>query len=307
MFGGPDVKRSSVMMWDANYDYVRLTARGGSEDDAAAILYRQAARACVARALGGECSLRPWAWQGYRGASGPGAAYGTRWDGHIFQASGYAAHDARGLGLLWDNVPRVDVALTVWYEQDECASIAHHAKVSRRFSASKGVSGWKVTHIDGGEHGTTTYVGSRTSDIFIRIYDKDRESEGDEDYENAIRYEVEFKGEAAKEVWAAAHRTTPSREYLASLVQNVCTPRGVHLPLLAPASLAQAPVIKPPKTDTERRLAWLRNQVAPSIDKLLTDGVHRDTILAELGLSPSEAERISTKLRLSREGGSSDA
>lgn len=278
------MKLSPVLMWDASYDYVRLTSVGGSEDDAAAVLYRQAARACVARALGGECSLDPWAWQGYRGASGTGAAYGTRWDGHIFQASGYAAHDARGLGLPWDNVPRVDVAVTVWYEQDECASIAHHATISRRFSKSRGVSGWKVTHIDGGDDGTTTYIGSRESDIYIRIYDKWRESERDEGYERAIRYEVEYKGDAAKEVWAASHRTTPGREYLAALVSDCLGRRGVHIPRLVQGALVASPVVRPPKTNTERRLAWMRNQVAPSVAKLLTDGVNRDTILAELGL-----------------------
>lgn len=271
-------------MWDAAYDYVRLTARGTSENDASRQLYRIATRACVARAMGGECRLAPWYWQGYRGENGPGAAYGSREDGHIFQASGFSAHDARGMGLLWDNVTRCDVAVTVWYGQDECSSIEHHATVSRRFSASKGVSGWKVTHIDGGEHGTTTYIGSRESDIFIRIYDKYRQSKGSKDYEKAIRYEVEFKGDAAKEVWAAAHRTTPDRFYLASLVANTCAARGAHLPRLADASLAQAPVVKPPASDTERRLAWLRNQVRPSVEKLLTDGVRWGTILRELGL-----------------------
>lgn len=278
------MKRSNVLIWDAAYDYVRLTARGEREDDAARQLFRVATRACVARAAGGECSLKPWYWQGYRGEAGSGAAYGSREDGHLFQASGYAAHDARGMGLLWDNVPRCDIAVTVWYEQDECSSIADHAAISRRFSASKGVSGWKVTHIDGGEHGTTTYIGSRTSDIFIRIYDKYRESEGDKDYENAIRYEVEYKGRAAKEVWAAAHRTAPDRFYLASLVQNTCSARGAHLPRLANASLAEAPVVKPPQSDTDRRLAWLRNQVRPSIEKLLTAGVRPATIMQELGL-----------------------
>lgn len=278
------MKRSNVLMWDAAYDYVRLTARGQREDDAARQLFRVATRACVARALGGECSLKPWYWQGYKGEVGPGAAYGSREDGHLFQASGFAAHDARGMGLLWDNVPRCDIAVTVWYEQDECGTIADHATISRRFSASKGVSGWRVTHIDGGDHGNTTYIGSRSSGAFARIYDKWRESEGEEDYKHAIRYEVEFKGPAAAEVWAAAHRTTPDRHYLASLVSDWFSRRGIYLPRLVQGHLVAAPVIKPAATDTDRRLAWLRNQVRPSIEKLLTAGVRPATIMQQLGL-----------------------
>lgn len=271
-------------MWTAAYDYVRLTSRMRGDDDSTPVLYHKALLAGMARMFEGENQLKPWRWQGYSGAACPHICAGTREDGHIFQASGAAADDARGLGLPWDNVPRVDVAVTVWYETDMAATIAHHARISRRFSAGKGATGWKVTHIDGGEDGDTTYIGSRSSDTFIRVYDKWRESQRSEDYTYAIRYELECKGDAAAQVWAAAHRTAPGREYLAGLVRAVGAARGVFLPELPEAVAVPPPAVRTVRTDTERRLAWLRNQVAPSVAKLLTAGVSRDTILAELGL-----------------------
>lgn len=273
-----------VVMWHAAYDYVRLTARRSETDELASVLYRTAARGCVARNLEGEFEMRPWFWQGYYGEIGSGAAYGARGDGDIFQASGATADDARSLGLPFDGVPRCDVALTVWYEQDASSTIGRHAQVSRRFAKSKGASGWKVRHIDGGDDGDTTYLGSRTSDTFVRIYDKWRESEGRDDYKYAIRYEVEYKGQTAHRAWSAQHSTAPGREYLGALVWLELARRGVYIPRLADTRLAEAPRREKSQTSSERRLSWLRNQVAPSVSKLLTDGVSRDRIIEELGL-----------------------
>lgn len=273
-----------IAMWDAQYDYVRLTARRGGEDDRTALLHRLAARACLAARSGGEAELRPWFWQGYYGETGDGVGYGSRPDGFIFQASGPSAADAREMDIPFDSVPRADIAVTIWYETDASDAIKHYAQVSRRFSASKGALAWKVTHIDGGKDGDTTYVGARTSDTFIRIYDKARESQGQSDYEGAIRYEVEFKGQAAYQVWAAAYHTAPGREYLAGLVRSTLAARGIFLPRALEASRVAAPKVERPVSSTDRRLAWLRSQVRPSIERLLTAGVSRDTILAELGL-----------------------
>lgn len=274
----------AVGMWDAGFDYVRLTSKWRQEDDSTSILYRVAAGSLLAMHEDAGIPWKPWAWQGYTGKTGPHVQYGSGHNGHIFQASGWAANEARTMVLPFDNAPRVDIAVTIWYETDGCDTIAHHANVSRRFSANKGAVGWKVSLIDSGEHGKTAYIGARTSDIFIRVYDKWRQKGKDDALRYAIRYECELAGDAAKEVWTGSHTTAPGRDWCASQVRAICARRGVFLPRVEAAPVAQAPARREIKTDKERRLAWLRNQVAPTVDKLLTDGVDRFTILKELGL-----------------------
>lgn len=284
-------------MWNASFDYVRLTSPAKGVDDEAPILYQLAQRGILAAQDASGVKLEPWAWQGYRGKSGPHIQVGSRSDGHILQASGYAADAVRELGLPFQNVPRADVAVTIWFGQDNASAIQHMAKLSRGFSTGKGGRGWRTTYIDGGEHGDTTYIGARSSDTYVRIYDKWRETGKGEEYKYAIRYECEYKGDAAKEVWTGEARISPGRAYLAGVVRATLRSRGVDLPDIGACDLAQAPAARTVATNTERRLAWLRNQVAPSIDKLLTDGVSRDTILASLGMSDREPRRIDTKLR----------
>jgi phage replication initiation protein len=63
-----------------------------------------------------------------------------------------------------------------------------------------GFNRWRLIHGSGrsGDTGTTLYLGSRTSERMIRIYDKFLESSGAVD---SVRFETEFKGELANSVF----------------------------------------------------------------------------------------------------------
>jgi hypothetical protein len=273
------------MMWDAAFDYVRMTYAQGDGYEEAQRLYRIAARGTLARAQGGEVHERPWQAYGYRGHSFGLVQMGEGAQGLILQASQWAADDIRALGLPYNNVSRADIAITVWYDGDPGAMVKGFAQKSEGARGFAGAAGWRITHIEGYGNGDTTYLGARTSDIYVRIYDKGRESAEREEYRHALRYEVEYKGSAAAAVWEGAHRAAPGRHWLAAQVLQVLRRRGVFVALPAEVPVPAVDLRTAPPSDTDKRLAWLRNQVAPSIDKLVAAGVSLDEVRQALGLA----------------------
>lgn len=272
-------------MWDAAFDYVRMSHSQGEGYEYAQRVYSIAARGTLARQEGGEVHERPWTAYGYRGASYGLVQMGEGPQGLILQASQWAANDIRALGLPYDNVSRADIAITVWYDGDPGAMVKGFAQKSEGARGFAGATGWRITHIEGYGNGDTTYLGARTSDIYVRIYDKGRESAERSEYTNALRYEVEYKGRAATAVWEGAHRAAPGRHWLACQVLQVLRRRGVYVALPDEAPVPAIDLRTAPASDTDKRLAWLRNQVAPSIDKLVAAGVSLDEVRQALGLA----------------------
>lgn len=273
------------VMWDAAFDYVRMTHAVGEGLEYAQRLYSIAARGTLARAQGGEVHERPWQAFGYRGSTFGLVQMGEGVQGLLLQASQWAANDIRAMGLPYDNISRADIAITVWYDSDPGAMVKGFAQRSEGARGFAGAAGWKITHIEGYGNGDTTYLGSRTSDTYVRIYDKGRESPEGGYYENALRYEVEYKGRAAGAVWEGESREAPGRDWLAAQVLQVLRRRGIFVALPGSISAPAVGLRTAPPSDTEKRLAWLRNQVRPSIDKLMADGVSLESVRQALGLA----------------------
>jgi len=275
-----------VVAWDAHYDYVRLTRKMQAWRDPAGLdLYLRQAQLCVVAVQHAEVpTARPWSWMGYVGQSYGSAQAGSAAHGCILQASGYAADELRALAPYWDNVARCDIALDVWYDEDPGPLVREYARLSADAARGQGARAWRVAHIDGYGRGDTTYLGARTSDLFVRIYDKMRESKGQQDFTNCLRYEVELKGQDAVAAWAPENRTPPGRHWLASFVLARLAERGVTLEI--PDHLVVPTAARPPvrRASRESRLAWLENQVRPSIDRLVADGVRLDYLRQLLGL-----------------------
>jgi hypothetical protein len=141
-----------------------------------------------------------------------------------------------------------------------------------------------IRHIDGFGEGDTTYIGTRGKKaVVLRIYDKGKES-GQPEYQNAWRYEAELTDQYATMCYYECLDTSWGEDMLARLLVGYCRMRGVALELpsgLQPFDRASLPR---PATGTERRLAWLRTQVAPSLQRLMLDGVDPSEIMIALGL-----------------------
>ncbi len=272
------------VMWDAAFDYVRLTATGELGNEDTLELYRKVGLLGVAGEEGQGVLAEPWAWRGYLGTDYGVVQVGAGTQGCILQASGWAAAAIREAAPPYTGVPRVDLQVTVWYDQDPGGLVKRYADRSSAAAKCRGAAGWGVSHICGYGDGDTAYLGSRLSDVFVRIYDKGRQSGQKGGYENALRYEVEVKGSLGSRLWAGEALQAPDRHWVAS--QVLATLRARHVFLALPDALPAPPVSlrEKPETNTASRLAWMRNQVAPAICKLKAAGVEWRDIADALGI-----------------------
>lgn len=116
-----------------------------------------------------------------------------------------------------------------------------------------------------GRKGQTLYVGSRTSEKFLRIYDKAAEQGTDYTW---YRIELECKGDFARGV--ALHVDANGYDYYGDIIRGFCNWPINHqwLDLTASPTLLEG-IPRPDKTrDT---FAWLMKSVVPSVAKLLIE------------------------------------
>lgn len=131
--------------------------------------------------------------------------------------------------------------------------------------------------------GATCYVGSRNSEQFARVYNKEKQSK-EEAYKGVWRYEVQLKNDLAQQTADNFIKNDYNQEtYAATFVRHWLRHRGIRVPWKAEAELIPLPKIAVKDSDVERKLKWLREQVRPAIAPLLKYGLV-DAILDALGL-----------------------
>lgn len=130
--------------------------------------------------------------------------------------------------------------------------------------------------------GATTYVGSRTSAQFMRLYDKGAESKIGH-LTGLWRYEVETKDERAGAVARALFSQRQSDKASAGFVYHAFDRQGVK-PAFAPP--VDAPHVEHTRdeTDDERRIKWLREHVSKTVSRLIASGLEAE-VRAALGLN----------------------
>jgi DNA relaxase NicK len=238
-------------------------------------------------------AFKKWSFKGYQGYMCGGLRWGTREDSDIGMLSGTDAHQNWYIIGDWaQQCSRLDLAVTV--ELQRC--FPHLAQVyndTLRRVNPKGVAykGSLVRDSDGGE---TLYVQRRTSRAFGRVYDKGREA-GDDFPEGKLwRYEIEFHKPLAKQILdqILANRYLPiitrwEDEVGQSILSTVYVwyeARNIP-PLfnrLDNPSLSLE--VEARVTSDEVSLAWLSNQVRPTISRLAKRG-KLDRVKQALGLT----------------------
>lgn len=216
--------------------------------------------------------------------SGEGAAhvfYGlSEKQGLMWQVSGNCASFVQGLGILRDNCSRLDLQVTLWPSVDVDQLIL---ALYQYFTVGLGVNyakKRKVTLIQNAHGGHTLYIGSRVSDYFYRIYNKSAQDSDVKD--GALRLEVELKGDASSKTWEIIEPLTGENvalNYVAMLFMRV----GIHIDGCSTEPV-DIPLIGAVPSDIQKKIAWLKSQVRPSVDKLLAWGVSREELISLLGL-----------------------
>lgn len=266
-----------VKVLEARVDWLTATVGPGYKG---AILASRAADWQAKRCAEGY-RLKEFRWSGYLGESVDGITWGQREDGSILRLSGEMAHRYHQTALTFaSNVSRIDVQVTVQTSDGftNYASLAN-ALVQDDNRVKNGMT--RTSLIKSTPRGTTSYIGSRSSDRYMRVYDKTAESDGA--YPNySWRYEVEYKKDRAFRVAQEVLRQKGSPEGIRQIVEQAFANYRIAIPVPAlPPGWRDAGIRQ--ETNDERRLAWLQTSIRPMLSKLM-EGIDKGTILEALGL-----------------------
>ena len=263
----------------AGIDYVRLTAPHGP----AGAHLKVVGEALLDLEAMSEHKQRQASRLGFRGWIAGSVFYGENDERGMLDVSGsLAGHPYIRGGCEGWQCTRIDVQLSYAEERSADGRIEVHAEEALvHRAAAKGGRPFKVTHIRGHGNGDTLNLGSRSSVVYGRIYNKEAQS-NDDRWKGYVRYEVEFKKEAARDVFALVTSRSADGHLSLSIVLGAFRRWGVVLPV--PPSIAPVE-IRPDKrnTDSARRLRWLQSQVAPAVAQLIEEG-YGEAALTALGL-----------------------
>lgn len=231
---------------------------------------------------------KPCAKLGYRGVQCGKLFVGDSAQGIFILATGSAAAIAYNHLYLPDmHVSRLDLQVTQW----ECPNGVDTGKIAEQHAIAHKQTGGRrnqrqIRHIADDKGGFTLYVGSRSSESFLRLYNKERESK-DAYYKEAWRYEVETHNTLATTTaqYLLAYKGEIEEAIVAS-VKGYARERGIYVHWEANDSLS---IIRPmPKEETDdiRSLRWLEAQVRPTVQRLIRAGFAAD-VAAALGVEVS--------------------
>lgn len=255
--------------------------------------FRNFALECVKVAATDALPIQRWKWRGYDGQHSNGATAGSREDSDILQLSGPRADE--WFDLAWTHAThctRIDLAVTVKTEEPIGRIIAACDGAARSFKAERG-TGANCTLIYSEGDAATFYLGQRTSDLFLRVYNKRLES-GEPDYDDCLRYEMEVKGAPAQRTAAWLYSAGNRSNSVRHAVYEHCVRRGLSPRFRSVGGEVRINAIRP-RSDAATRLAWLARDVRPAVQRLLTT-CSAETLLDALGFPRTVSELV----RLSR-------
>jgi len=211
---------------------------------------------------------------GFDGWEAAGCFVGSNETHHYAQFAGKYAHDAyRMLEHPKVHIARIDVQITVQYDIElpkegrfQYARAVHH---------NKGLPAHRQRKINlyaGSDGGDTVYVGSPSSDVRGRLYNKAKQSM-DASYERSWRYEVVYRNAyAARMFRQLLNADIAAAAIISTNVVAWYHARGVDV--LDLGNRAEHPLapLGTPKSDVDRKLKWIKQQVVPTIRKLAEMG-----------------------------------
>lgn len=277
---------SKPQVWtvrETRVDYVSLTARSHQRRSTLGA----AGRTLIVTEQRQGNDIRPFTWMGYHGLSCGSVSVGDRDDGTILRLAGdVAAAHWRTAAMAYDNCTRIDLAVTA-RPYPRVHDLAER-EWERAYSAiAAGVSHGLCSLWRDNKGGQTCYVGSRSSDRFARLYNKESES-GETEYEGCWRWEIEYKGGVAPKLIQQLLGSDDPMRLARGTVHQHWKARGAEPPWSAEGPAA-ATSLKRALDDNAVRLRWLRSQVAPSVARLWDAGLRKEALEA-LGLRFMEVE-----------------
>jgi DNA relaxase NicK len=275
--GNEHSSRYSPHVISAGVDYFTATAQ---HPDAVTMLSAKLFPLLHAEQQRGNDPER-WAMSGYEGISCGQAQLGSRADGAIARLSGGLADENwYALSEVAENVTRIDAQVTVFHGPQLVNALQRHYREALRCHQRNGAR-HQVTRWEGTDGGFTIYFGSRASERFGRVYNKEAESK-ESAFTGCVRYELEAKGKTARLLSARLGDGRNVPQGAASYVRRFLEDRGLSLSFL---EVPATPIsVHRPRTDASCSLQWLNDSVRPCVDRLRARGRLVD-VLDALGLA----------------------
>ena len=230
--------------------------------------------------------LRAHSQQGYQGIRAGGRFVGSRHDGYFVQITGHHADEYFSELMCEEcNVTRIDYQVTVQYDDMPTELGEEVYNASRVYASSLPESKrWKTYRFEGDDGGYSAYIGSTGSKQRACVYNKDKQANTPE-YERCWRFEVRYRHELAHK-WAidCLNATAARPDYVLEVVASWMQSRGIYRAEFGEYGERPLARVSARTTDVERKLDWLRRQVAPSV-KWLQSRTDSSTIMAALGLT----------------------
>jgi len=231
---------------------------------------------------------------GYAGISVGNCFVGVGESTTYCQLSGsYAQRFWRDIYRAEGHYSRLDVQCTAFFDGASARVGVHTLAVARRAAVGKGKKPkWTVSRIDDNSKGFSMYIGSKDSDQYLNLYNKEVESK-DERYKGAWRYELRLKNDYATYAAQALflHHNTANQIILHN-VRDWLGKKGITAPWSCDDTDTCLYTATKGKTDKDTALWWLEKQVKPALDKARKLGYYEEAIKA-LGILEHSFEIVS--------------
>lgn len=225
--------------------------------------------------------IKTWGGHGYFGFGTKRATWGARREDVLVRLSGGLARDWwKPVAELATSVSRVDLQVTARAEPAD-EEVCKQAYESAKAKAEQGKSKMAVRRICGRFGEQTTYVGSRTSDTYARIYDKGIE-QSTASAGNIWRWEIECKRRSASRALESARPGCDGLDTIRPTVWSYFDDRGASPEWTRLGESGRLGAGRQ-QTDDQRRILWLKRAVKPVVAHLLVR-YSRDELLEVLGL-----------------------
>jgi DNA relaxase NicK len=236
---------------------------------------------------------------GYYGTVGQHFFIGKSEAGCMVQVSGAMADTLfRPLSHAGGRASRVDLQVSRFVEESPDEYL-HRAFVYAEAHVKKVGSPPTVLLTDSNSGARMLTIGSRTSELYGRVYDKGQESKQDS-WMGYIRWEVEVKGKQAADLHRWLLGDVTRVHTVLPVVRNFFSSRGVPVDWDGWTDVAIPPPARRTRTD-ETKCAWLSTQVAPTIRELVAKGKALDVARALLQTTAEDATIEALALALAQD------
>lgn len=185
-------------------------------------------------------------------------------------ADEYIAHTLYSIRYHDANCTRVDMQITevepeYWSQFDFLT----------RMKGIGGIVEWRESESEG-RRWQTVYIGSRTSDRFVRVYQKETDAR-----ERLLRFEVEVKSARAMAVMRRIAEGHTVRQLLLAETQRVNDQKVREI--FEPALVGVLPVgaVVKRRSSAARQELWLRNVALPALRRYANSAEHSELLIRE--------------------------